>query len=775
MADKINSFTQTVNDLIKQSNISLEFAVKTNESLTTQSDTIQLQVENKDAITGDPSIVTYSIPSYNSMINKVNSALQTMDTFVKGKGKVLLKDGTYREVKTIPVAVSPPKIEEVGTPTIFSTRNNWFFEELMFPQLTVSFDLKDKIDDRSDRVSVRRIIFDNYNEEETQWFKDNILSQDMTYYDTIVKLTENNKRYWQDDQIRDLPLSTEPYTGEFLIIDKRTIEGKEWYYLDTINFGVPSDEPIIKNIELQKGNYLRYNNAIYKINDINVEEKRVHLSIITGIERPSISYSFDIYSPPFAEKITDIPIGYNECNILFLKGINDDYNLLSDKWSNSISFYTNDLILENNTINLDEFYNQYVSDFGKFLEGQAKEKFIPAFFGVKPDAPELQEDALEVVEINTQVNAAINKDEIKNTQTQIESTKTIINSLKSTIAQQKAELVTITDTAQREDLNSKISINIEDLSKRTVEYQSLVKSLSTLAYENDVVNKTPKYRVRGFFNIPRGKKNFSESKTEKIQEVIQFEIGYRYLKLDNTGSELKSYRNTDPSSGDTKKGVFTDWNIVTTPIKERKYDKNSNQYIWVSPDIADGDVANINQVDVPIRKGEKVELKIRSISEAGWPMNPLKSDWSDTLLIEFPPNLTSSDQVTNILNDAIEEETNIKLQETLSASGVNTHIADSIPNPNAGDGTYFKHQAVNLAFDLPIKDKNGVVESVSTTDLQSQIANLSPYTYVTLSKPSGSSNSYDQLTGTLQKLFQAMVNIDPSIYDEFEQLINDPI
>ena len=256
------------------------------------------------------------------------------------------------------------------------------------------------------------------------------------------------------------------------------------------------------------------------------------------------------------------------------------------------------------------------------------------------------------------------------------------------------------------------------------------------------------------------------------QEIIQFEIAYRYLKLDNTGTGLKSYTHTSTDgSGKKKRGVYTDWIMISTPIKERVYDSSLGKYVWVQPSIADGDAININQIDIPIRKGEKVEYKVRSISEAGWPMNPKKSEWSDPVVKDFPANLTGSDQVSNILKDAVVEESTIKLDETLNASGVTTHMSDSIPNPVAGDGTYFKHQAVNLAFDLSQKDITGTVTSTATTDLQTQLANIGPNSFVTLTRPTGAVTSTPQITGTIQKLIQAMVNTDPSIYDEFNSLI----
>jgi len=149
----INSFTEVVNQLVNQTNIAMEAMVKLNESVTTQDDVVNIEVEQENWITGDASLVTYSIPSFNYVLNKLSALSNTLDAFIKGDGVVLLNDGTYRKISAMPVAISPPKITGVAAPTKFSTRNNWFFESMMYPQLTVSFDLKNKIDDRSDRVN----------------------------------------------------------------------------------------------------------------------------------------------------------------------------------------------------------------------------------------------------------------------------------------------------------------------------------------------------------------------------------------------------------------------------------------------------------------------------------------------------------------------------------------------------------------------------------------------------------------------------------------------
>ena len=766
----VNSFTETTNNLVNQVNIALASMQAMNNSMTTSQDSVVISVQGSDPITGNPSTNTFSIPSYHFTLSQLSRISNTVDTFVNGGGVVLLNDGTYRQVKTIPVAKSPNRITGISSPNVFRTRPNWFFESLMFPQIFVRFDLKGKIDDRSTNVIVNRVIFDNFDDVETQWFKDNVIGKTFLYADLINLLNNNGKNYFEDIETIDLPLLTRLYTGSFIISDKQTINSEQWFYLNTINYGLVSDTSTVNNIQLKVGDQLRYNDSLFKVNKIELTEKRIQLIPLIGLGSPTINQSFEIYSTPFTNKFVDIAVGFNECESIFIKGVNDDFSIIADAWSDSISFYSNDLTLVDSNTSLDAYYFNFVSDFGMQMEGQAKEKFIPAFFGLTPNPPSIQASQFNVSQINTQANSALDTNAIKNTQTQIESTKTIINSLKTTIAQQKANLVELTDPAQRADLQSKIDNNTSQLSKQTVQYESLVKSLSTLAYENNAVIANPKYRVRGFFQIPAGAV-VTTSSAETPQEIIQFEIAYRYLRLDNTGNPLNTYTFADPSSGQNVTGTFTDWVIVQSPIKSKIFDPSTGKYVWAEENIADGNTININQVDVPITKGEKVQLKIRSISEAGWPTNPLKSDWSNTVIIDFPANLSGSDQVTNILLDAQSEQNAITLDETLNAAGIFTHIQDGVPNPNSANGTYFKHQAQFLAFDLDKKDVNGNISNVITLDLQSQLTDISNKSYITLTRPSGSSSPYQQGTGTLQQLLQSIVNVSPSIYDEFISLI----
>lgn len=156
--------------------------------------------------------------------------------------------------------------------------------------------------------------------------------------------------------------------------------------------------------------------------------------------------------------------------------------------------------------------------------------------------------------------------------------------------------------------------------------------------------------------------------------------------------------------------------MVTSKYLNKVYNDELNVYEWQSENIGDGNEIKINQVDIPINKGEKVEVKIRSISEAGFPDNPLKSEWSESVIMEFPSNLSTSDTLLNLINDANDEQTNIIIDETLNSIGVTAHLDDSVPNPDSVNNQYYKHLAENIAYNLEYVENNN--NKVKTTNVE---------------------------------------------------------
>ena len=655
-----------------------------------------------------------SLPSFSNIVKRVERAENTISKFTQGKGVVETDDGTYRKIKVTNVSRPPEAISSLTFSNVFSIDPNWFFESLQYPRCTVSIDLTDKIDEDSDRVYVTRIILDRSNTDILDYYNTNIANKPVGYAALITMLEKDGITYKEDKDEIKLPLTYEKYYGEFRIVNTKLIQDSKgvsrlWYFLDTLSYSEVNEA----GIAVSTGNILsvndkvRFNNSLYSVLEVDQSQNCVRLGYDIGYETLGNGDILEFYNAPFSSKVVNIGIGINEIDIVYVKGINEEYNLIAKDWSNPISFITNDLVFDGNTnITFEEYYSKNVADFGKSWIAQVKEGQIHAYNGSTPRVPVINVDDLQVVQINTQLDATLDKETYNKLTSEIAQTKSNISAVRTTIATNKDLLIQSSDEDVRKNIQNIINSDTETLNSLTTQYNSLVEELNTLLNETGVINYSPKYHIRGFFAIP-------EPVNE--QQVIGFDIMYRYLHTDETGIKLNTYEYTD-SNNIVQTGVFTDWNIVESSLLEKVFDVENDRFIWKNESSADGSKININQIDIPIRNGEKVEIKVRSISEAGYPSNPLKSSWSQSVIISFPDNLTSNDTVTTILDSVKSDMTAVVLQETMSAAGVYTHLAD-------GNSTY-KHTAKNISYTDSSTDENSKT-TLTEMSLQDKVDALS--------------------------------------------------
>ena len=121
-------------------------------------------------------------------------------------------------------------------------------------------------------------------------------------------------------------------------------------------------------------------------------------------------------------------------------------------------------------------------------------------------------------------------------------------------------------------------------------------------------------------------------------------------------------------------GVYTDWITYRSKYLEKVYDEKTERFIWKEESISDGGAENINQINIPIQRGEKVEVRVRAVSEAGYPENALVSDWSNAVICEFPNNLSVGSRSEAILTDARQEAIALQIDSALQEAGVYTTL-----------------------------------------------------------------------------------------------------
>jgi hypothetical protein len=230
----------------------------------------------------------------------------------------------------------------------------------MFPGLTVSLDLTSQIEDSADRVKLSRIILDANDEKTQQFWNNNLANNQYTYVSLKAVLAYNGIPYSEDIEEIQLPLVSNTIAGSFQIMyDPEIINGNTWYTFDTLTYTTIDEngENIGKNNILSVGDRLAYNDTLYSIIEVDQNNNKVRLKILSGAEFPGVYSIFRIYQDPFRNKTINVRIGAHEYDLIYIKSVNEAFNLLSNEWSDPIQFATDDLVQDiDANINLKQYY-----------------------------------------------------------------------------------------------------------------------------------------------------------------------------------------------------------------------------------------------------------------------------------------------------------------------------------------------------------------------------------------------------------------------------------
>jgi hypothetical protein len=645
----------------------------------------------------------------------------------------------YKKIITVDLNREPGDVGSLGSVSSFKALNNWFFDSLLSPIISVQLDLTGKIETNVRKVKSRRYIVDFAKDASgsltplgqsalnsfNTLFRGNS-SIDITdfenWHNTTPGVVEpSNPKF--DEQIFDLEPNELLYDGEFSVlrIQEDRLNRKLFYVLDKLEYVVRSTN---QTQQLSIGNELMVNSertsTKYKVIEVSTAESnpRVRLERLEGIEPIPVGIStLKMYSPVIYTQKVNISVGYDEREVIFVKPLNADNNLLARNWSLGTGFWTNDLRLESTTtdngLTMEQFYIDYVYDYGEVLQDLVAKK-TPNKLAGTPVSPTLNATNFKVVQINKHLTDTPDSNKIK-------QKHNLQLTLKSEVQQISDALIDKNKKAKftkfkTESLRKQAELETEELIRKK---DSKSKLLSTISQEIISLSKSPtikvepKFRVRGFWTMPES----IVTRGTRPQEIVQFRVQYRYVSKDGTEPPIETF-NVDNNQS---KAAFSNWNEFKTDARKRTYNPATGEYTWVIEDIESADTPNINQIDISIQSNEKVEIRVKSISEVGWPESPTESDWSEILTIDFPDNLNNVVNENDfILKEATSEDLKIKMNQELSAKGLDDHLSDTIVVNNVT----FHHDASKILSGM--KDENGVSLDLFTymKSLQDRIISL---------------------------------------------------
>jgi hypothetical protein len=728
-----NSISSVIKQLLEINVNSLKTFERINEAVTTDKQNVPLEL-----LTSEGTQTVY-VPSFGYMrreLERLDQNIKALTDLGDSTSKVKLPDGTYQRIYTGTLKSPANDITDLNRPSEFNIKSNYFFEDFLNPLLSVKFDVSNQINADTERVLIKRFIIETSFDFAKEFFEAGYKNtEDINYSDFIADLAANNVPYYEDEQIRDLPYKSTQYYGTFDVtsidnIQKSVTEAGnsvtknvKVYTLDQLTY--TDSEKALKETEfLKAGDELMVNSGKkstkYRIKNIDTSTRQVELELVQGYE--AIRIGTDVLRIQKANQIkteVEINVGFDESMIVFIKSIDPDSNILSENWSPGVGIYSNDLttILEDGTRQtLAEYYKSEVADFGQFIKALKEDAIPPATLGRTPNMPNVTAENFQVVQINTHLteNDAFSK--IKKLNSDKISVEESLKSLDDTIVKKRSSVSTKKYRSQIErdrDRNELKSL-VDTRSSESKLYGSLVNQIKSTASDQQVTAVTPKFRIRGFWPIPEPK-----LVAETVpQEVVQFVIQYRYLSTSGKSSKIEQIAFNDGATERT--GVFSNWNEIKSGVRSRVKDETTGKYKWSDTSVEDGQEVNFNQLDIPIQKGEVVEIRIKSLSEAGFPANPIESDWSNVVRIAFPEGTLDTTDISTLVNENETESAVVRINEDLESKGVYSHIGDSF----IANEKYFAHEATSIASGFLSPEQTPISLFDKLTALQNEVNSL---------------------------------------------------
>lgn len=677
------SVSNSLSEQLEQINLSQENIFKISqaylEAITSQKSNISVDITRLDG-----TIQTIVVPTNTFLNNELQRLTQSFRNVVglteDGKSRLIANDGTFREILISSFLTSNrPKRDELSVSTDINVKTNSIIENLVSPLTALNIKLS------SNHTNASKCYITKVKTNDLSGLFDGI-----SYGECIRVLSTRGQDFELLEYEQPLVSKKTRFHGSFDIENYSIQDGIFTVKTNTMRY---SDENNIfdntRILDFQDRLTNENGTLVFEVISTNEDALTFRCKIVGGVGTISNGEKLLFKETINEGSSVDVPVRLNEKSIIFISVVDKNTNISSAK-SDGILFDSDNYRVNANgiTTSFNEYFSSRVVDIGRYIDAMVRENSIPAQFGEKPTKPIVNNSDFQVVQINKHLTNTPNTDKLKKlenekiaTQNRIEILTTNINDLNIKISQGNYNTVAKLDadkTLRDEYINEK--------TKLSTLLGTIVTNMRTQLSDTAEQSITPKYRVRGFWNVQPP----LVSDVTEPQVIVQYEVRYRYVSSNGNTSNSESFVYTQ---GDNQiNATFSAWtNHKTTPLE--RYIDSDGIYRWRNNTPSDGDLQSINQLDIPISYGESVEFQIRAISEAGYPTAPLMSDWSDLQRVDFPQELLQESDVASMLRKNTSDELQVAVYKEFATQGVTKHIAKSYQEQER----YFAHSGDEIA------------------------------------------------------------------------------
>lgn len=679
------------------------------EAITTAKANVTVQLE---AIDG--SQVTVTIPSNTFLNNELARLSQSFKNLVgltqDGRARLIhTEDNSFQQIMLSSYSQSLRQANDadITVNNQISVESNAIIENLLSPLTEVEFKLA------SDFIHAKSAVINKIVLEEGDI---SLFSNGMTHGQVLQMLAQNDTKWKEYEYVKNVPTRTPRYFGEFIASESQINSSNQLVLtLDTLNYS-DSLNIVSNSRQLEPGDKLVNSNGslLLEVISINTAVSTCTLQFISGVGSVLAGDIVYFRSKDLAEASVKVPVRMNERSICFIQMIDPITGYAAPKSTAKIFNSDEFIVVENGTAStFNEYFASKVADVGRYFEAIIKENTIPTTLGIKPVKPTLFTDNFNVVQINQHLTNTPNASKVQKLQKEKDVANSQLGIINAAIAELNTKIAKgnySTEAKKSADVALRQN-KINEKLQKTQLLSSIVADLNTTLGNTAEQTITPKYKVRGFWQVQQD----MPSEFTNPQKIVQYQIRHRYVS--NNGNTANSTQMTYRSDEDKISAVFTPWTFTKTEPLERTVDVDGN-VIWQDNVPNDADASNINQLDIPIQYGESVEFQVRAISEAGWPTSPISSDWSELIRVDFPQSLLQESDLASIARRNADDAITVKLLQEFASQGVTEHISKSFKEQEK----YYAHELKDIASGKVTSDQKQQISALEYVEqLESKV------------------------------------------------------
>lgn len=725
----MSTINANIADYLKQiealTQTNLQLLKTINESFSTSKNNLMVEVNETQ----------YVVPSFVALENKINLLQENFDNLVNAPeyGEAAFNfNGNTRTIEVRKYNSAPPAIDlkEVNT---YSVEDNTVFRDMLTPMPCIKFDVSSIADDIVD-VNVKKLI--PKSEKALKVFSNllgtDVISKQHFYSQLIDSLSVesciDNIDYIEYDTVYKLPIKKNTGSGEYIIKSVEDDYVNE-YLENIIKIKIDGSLNYVINDDIEKplsvGDELTTYDGTGKVivTNVNTSNNILTVKVVNGsylnlvgsddydtTEGISDYSKLRFYKPNGSEfeadKYVKVPFEDDQYVFVAVAPINSRMGVQS-AWGTGLVISVHNLT--NAGTDFKTYYNDNVKNIGNVLNDMSilfsnnvsalsydTHKNLTEDFKPSTDSFNLRiewinkhiENTDAVGKIRTEHNIKAEAEaKLINIDTEIDKLKSSIQSGGATanVLQLKNEL----QTKENEKLRQLEIINASIAAINNIN-------------ASDVSIENAKYRLRGFIQPEKCGNDLAK------EHVIGVRIKYRYTDLNGNNFE-SSYYNAD----DTTTKTYSGW-IENRSYMFNKLAYNNGKYIQNFE--VDSDLPDYTCIDIPITKGERVEVCYQLIYNYGQPFTNITSQWSEPKVYTFDNNTkvdSPGSSLTSIINQNTADFEKYKFTLVLNNEGITSHINDYVES-----GKTFLHKAENI--------DSGITSTGSTTnsDVKSVLNNL---------------------------------------------------